>query len=173
MQILETQRLILRELVSEDANALARVIGDAETMRFYPAPYDRSGVEQWIERNRARYAKDGHGLWGMLLKSSGELIGDCGLIRQEVDDESLVEIGYHLRRDHWGKGLAPEAATACRDYGFASLGEQCLISLIRPENYPSRRVAEKVGMTLWKTTVWRRLPHCVYRIPRRDNPRPG
>ncbi|HKS76281.1 MAG TPA: GNAT family N-acetyltransferase [Terriglobales bacterium] len=174
MRILETERLILRELVMEDAGALARVISDPETMRYYPAPFDRGGVEQWIERNRARYLKDGHGLWGMVLKSCGELIGDCGLIRQEVDGESLVEIGYHVCRDQWGKGLAPEAAKACRDYGFTRLGERYLISLIRPENFPSRRVAEKVGMTLWKTTLWRDLPHCVYRIFRSsDKARPG
>ena len=170
MHILETRRVILREFVVNDADALARVISDPETMRYYPAAYDRSGVEQWIDRNRARYAKDGHALWGMVLKTSGELIGDCGLIRQEVDGESLVEIGYHVRRDHWGKSLAPEAAAACRDYGFSRLGEQRLISLIRPENLPSRRVAEKIGLTLWKTTVWRDLPHCVYLISRSDQP---
>jgi RimJ/RimL family protein N-acetyltransferase len=166
MPILETPRLILRELVAEDVDDLARVLSDSETMRYYPAPCDRGGVEQWIERNRSRYARDGHGLWGVVLKSSGELIGDCGLIRQEVDGESLVEIGYHVRRDHWGHGLAPEAAGACRDYGFSHLKVDRLISLIRPENMPSRRVAEKIGMTLWKNTVWRDLPHCVYAISR-------
>jgi [ribosomal protein S5]-alanine N-acetyltransferase len=166
MQILETPRLILREFISEDVEALARVLSDPETMRYYPAPYDRHGVEQWIVRNRARYAADGHGLWGLILKASGELIGDCGLIRQEVDGETLTEIGYHIRRDLWGQGLAPEAASACRDHGFATLHRQRLISLIRPENLPSRRVAEKVGLTLWKTALWRDLPHCVYSIVR-------
>lgn len=164
--ILETPRLILREFVPEDRDALARVLSDPETMRHYPAPLDLAGVAQWIERNRARYATDSHGLWGMLLKASGELIGDCGLIRQEVDGESLVEIGYHVRRDLWGQGFAPEAARACRDYGFTHLKVDRLISLIRPDNLPSQRVAEKAGLTLWKTTLWRDLPHCVYAIQR-------
>jgi RimJ/RimL family protein N-acetyltransferase len=170
MSILETPRLILRELVPEDCDALALVLSDPETMRHYPAPFDRTGVEQWIIRNRSRYAADGHGLWGVLLKSSNQLIGDCGLIGQEVDGESLVEIGYHIRRDLWGQGLAPEAARACRDYGFARLHVERLISLIRPENLPSRRVAEKIGLTLWKTVIWRGLPHCVYAISRTANP---
>jgi RimJ/RimL family protein N-acetyltransferase len=161
MTILETPRLILRELVPEDSEPLALVLSDPETMRYYPAPFDRSGVEQWIVRNRSRYRADGHGLWGMVLKETSELIGDCGLIRQEVDGESLVEIGYHVRRNLWGQGLAPEAARACRDYGFARLPVDRLISLIRPENIPSRRVAEKIGLTLWKTVLWRDLPHCV------------
>ena len=75
MQIIETSRLILREFSADDADALALVLSDAETMRFYPAPLDRAGVEGWIARNLDRYAKDGHGLWAMILKSTGEVIG--------------------------------------------------------------------------------------------------
>jgi [ribosomal protein S5]-alanine N-acetyltransferase len=166
MTILETARLILREFKAEDADALARVLSDPETMRYYPAPYDRAGVEAWIARSQQRYRDDGVGLWGMVLKSSGELIGDCGVIRQEVDGEHLFEIGYHLRRDLWGQGLATEAATACRDWAFANLNADRLISLIRPENIRSRRVAERNGMTIWKEVEWRGLRHCVYAVQR-------
>jgi len=166
MPILDTPRLILREFSIDDVDALACVLSDPETMRFYPAPLDQAGVEQWIARNRRRYAKDGHGLWAMISKASGELIGDCGLTIQEVDSASEVEIGYHVRRDHWGQGLAPEAARACRDFGFAHLHVQRLISLIRPENLPSRRVAEKNGMTVWKEVMRANLLHLVYSIQR-------
>ena len=162
--ILETARLVLREFVPEDADALALVISDPETMCYYPTPYDRAGVEQWIERNRQRYTRDGVGLWAMVLKSTGELIGDCGIIRQEIEGEFLYEIGYHLRRDLWGQGLATEAATACRNWGFAHLRVDRLISLIRPENLPSQRVAERNGMTIWKEIEWRGLRHYVYAI---------
>lgn len=167
MQILETSRLILREFTTEDADALARVLSDPETMRFYPAPCDRAGVEEWIASNIRRYNECGYGLWGMILKSSGELVGDCGLTPQSVDGLMEIEIGYHLRRDLWCQGLATEAARACRDYGFANLSVDRIISLIRPENIPSCRVAEKNGMTVWKEIVWRDLPHLVYAI-RRD-----
>jgi len=168
MQILETSRLILREFAAADTNALALVLSDPETMRYYPAPYDRAGVEEWIARNVQRYARDGHGLWGMILKSSGELVGDCGLTVQEVDGTNEIEIGYHMRRDLWGQGLATEAARACREYGFARLPVERIISLIRPENLPSRRVAEKNGMTVWKEIIWRDLPHVVYSIRREE-----
>jgi len=67
---------------------------------------------------------------------------------QEVDGVEEVEIGYHIRRDLWGQGLATEAAQACRDYGFSQLGFDKLISLINPANIASRRVAEKNGMRL-------------------------
>ena len=166
MSILETTRLTLREFVAEDADALARILSDPETMRYYPAPYDRAGVEQWIARNRERYQTDGVGLWAMLLKSTGELIGDCGIARQEVEGEYFYEIGYHLRRDYWRQGLATESAIACRDWGFQHLAAQRLISLIRPENGASRRVAERNGMTVWKEIEWRGLRHMVYSIHR-------
>jgi RimJ/RimL family protein N-acetyltransferase len=166
MLILETERLRLREFVPEDVDALAAVLSDPETMRYYPAVLDRAGVAAWIERNRRRYADDGHGLWAMVLKSSGEVVGDCGLTRQTVDGLDEIEIGYHVRRDLWGQGYAPEAARACRDYGFERLGAEKLISLIRPENIPSRRVAEKTGLILWKEVVWRGLLHCVYVVRR-------
>jgi [ribosomal protein S5]-alanine N-acetyltransferase len=166
MAILETPRLTLREFTPQDADALALVLSDPETMRHYPAPYERAGVEQWIARNRERYKNDGVGLWAMLLKSTGELIGDCGITRQEVEGEQLYEIGYHLRRDLWGQGLATEAATACREWAFAHLKIDRVISLIRPENMPSRRVAERNGMTIWKEIDWRGLRHYVYSAKR-------
>jgi len=168
--ILETARLILRELVPEDADAMERILSDPETMRYYPAPFDRAGVEAWIERNRRRYAVDGHGLWAVVLKSSGEVIGNCGLIKQQVDGSEELEVGYHLRRDHWGKGYATEAAQACREYGFAHYPVRRIISLIRPDNWPSRKVAERNGMTLWKEVVWRERQHCVYAVERAQSP---
>jgi RimJ/RimL family protein N-acetyltransferase len=166
LQILDTPRLILREFSPNDGDALGAVLSDPETMRFYPAPLDRAGVEEWIARNLRRYAKDGHGLWAMVLKTTGELIGDCGLTVQPVDGTDEIEIGYHVRRDCWGQGLATEAARACRDYGFAQLPVDRIISLIRPENQPSRRVAEKNGMTIWKEVIRKGIPHVVYKIHR-------
>jgi len=165
-QILETSRLILREFTPDDVDALALVLSDAETMRFYPAPFDRAGVEEWIARNIRRCAKDGYGLWATVLKKSGELIGDCGLTVQNVDGVDEIEIGYHTRRDLWGQGLATEAARVCRDFGFARLPVEQLISIIRPENQQSRRVAEKNGMTVIKQVVRAGLPHLIYAIRR-------
>jgi [ribosomal protein S5]-alanine N-acetyltransferase len=134
MHILQTQRLSLREFALDDLDALAAILGDPETMRYYPAPFDRAAVADWIQRNRIRYLHHGFGLWAMVLNSTGELIGDCGLVRQTVDGADEIEIGYHVRRGLWGQGYASEAAQACREYGFAKLSAERLISLIRPEN---------------------------------------
>jgi [ribosomal protein S5]-alanine N-acetyltransferase len=170
MTLLHTPRLTLRELTPQDTDALARVLSDPETMRYYPAPYDRAQVEDWIARNIQRYRDDGVGLWAMEFNKTRELIGDCGILVQLVDGETLYEVGYHLRRDFWGQGLATEAAIACRDWGFAHLKTERLISLIRPENLPSRRVAERNGMTIWKETDWRGLRHCVYSVEKEKRP---
>jgi RimJ/RimL family protein N-acetyltransferase len=164
--ILETPRLILREFVPEDVDTLTKVICDPETMKYYPVNFDRTATVEWIARNRRRYQLDGFGLWAMVLKQTGELIGDCGLTRQDLNGNDEIEIGYHVRRDHWGRGLATEAARACRDYGFAHLPVDRVISLIRPENLASRRVAEKNGMKLVSEVMWRGLRHCVYAIER-------
>jgi RimJ/RimL family protein N-acetyltransferase len=166
MTILQTPRLLLREFTPQDADALAQVLSDPETMRYYPALYDRTGVEQWIQLNRQRYQEDGVSLWAMEFTKNSELIGDCGIVLQQVEGERLYEIGYHLRRDFWGQGLATEAAIACRDWAFTHLKTERLISLIRPENLLSRRVAERSGMTVWKEINWRGLSHCVYSIER-------
>ncbi len=166
MWILQTQRLSLRKFVPEDVNALAAILCDPETMRYYPVSFDYAAVVDWIVRNRARYVNDGYGLWAMILNSTGELIGDCGLVCQTVDGTDQVEIGYHVRRNQWGQGYATEAARACRDYGFANLKVDKLVSLIRPENIASCRVAEKNGMTIWKEVTRVNLLHYVYAIKR-------
>jgi RimJ/RimL family protein N-acetyltransferase len=82
------------------------------------------------------------------------------------DGVDEIEIGYHVRRDLWGQGFAAEAARVCRDFGFANLAVDRLISLMRPENLASCRVAEKNGMTIWKETIRANLLHYVYAIKR-------
>jgi [ribosomal protein S5]-alanine N-acetyltransferase len=160
--ILETSRLLLREFVPQDADALAAVLGDPLAMQYYPAALDRKGVEEWIGKNIGRYERDGHGLWAMVLKDSGELIGDCGCALQEVEGTNHVEVGYHVRRGLWGRGYATEAARACVDYAFTKLGAAQVISMIRPENMQSRRVAEKNGLTCENIIFWRGYDHCIY-----------
>ena len=160
--ILETARLRLREFVPEDADALEAILGDPVAMQYYPAPFDRKAVECWSEKNMGRYQRDGYGLWAMLLKQSGELIGDCGCILQEVEGRNEVEVGYHVRRVVWGNGYVTEAARACMDYAFSRRGVERVISMVRPENVQSRRVAEKNGLICEKIVFWRGYDHCIY-----------
>lgn len=162
--ILETQRLAFREMTFQDVEDLLAVFSDSEAMRYYPKPFDRAMMQGWVEWNQQSYAQNGFGLWVLILKTNNQLIGDCGLVVQSVDGLEALEIGYHVRRDLWGLGLATEAARACREYGFEQLGRAQLISLIHPDNIASRRVAEKTGMKLLKEIAWKNRPICVYTI---------
>jgi ribosomal-protein-alanine N-acetyltransferase len=170
--LLETERLQLRPYTRGDLDDLASIVGDSVTMRYYPRPFSREDASNWIERNLRRYTEDGHGLWAMISKESNELVGNCGLVKQRVDEREEIEVGWLVARRHWNQGFATEAATACRDYGFGVLGLNRLISMIRPENEPSRRVAEKIGMLVEKELVWGNgdFLHLVYALSKRDRP---
>ncbi|HYI46622.1 MAG TPA: GNAT family N-acetyltransferase [Actinomycetota bacterium] len=151
--LLETDRLRLRPLAEHDLDALHAVLGDPELMRYYPAPFSLADTGEWIDKQLARYTRDGFGLWAMELEETGEMIGDCGLTIQDVDGVGHVEVGWHVRRDMCNQGFATEAAKACRDFAFGEMGLTRLISLVRPENLASCRVAEKLGMTVFGHTV--------------------
>ena len=144
--MLETGRLLLREMNPDDFEALFRVLGDPETMRHYPYTYDGQHVKDWIERNMNRYQNDGFGLWAVCLKDTGEMIGDCGLTLQRINGEMLPEIGFHIRRDCQRKGYAKEAARAVRDWAFRNTDYPALYSYYKYTNEPSFRTAESIGM---------------------------
>jgi ribosomal-protein-alanine N-acetyltransferase len=166
--VLDTERLYLRELQPSDVDQMFEVLGDPETMRFYPDAKTRQETAAWIEWNRGSYGENGFGLWASILKETGKLIGDCGLTVQTVDGERFVEVGYHLNKGNWHQGFATEAALACRDHAFEGFGMDRLIALIRPENEPSWRLAERLGMSTWRDTVRADLPHSVYAMTREE-----
>lgn len=164
LSALETPRLLLRRMSADDLDALCAVLGDAEAMQYYPHPFSRQEVEQFIQKQILRYKNDGFGLWAVILKGTGELIGDCGLAMQEVEGQRQLEVGYHLRRDHWHRGYATEAARACVEYGFKELRVREIICMIRPENLPSRRVAERVALKAGKQVFWSGFNHLIYAL---------
>ena len=153
MYIIETERLKLREFTMDDVNDLAAIFADPITMQYYPSTKDKEETKKWIEKNIERYKKYGFGLWAVVRRDNDEFIGDCGITIQDIDGEEKPEIGYHISRDYWGQGYATEAALACKEYAFNVLGMEEIFSKIRSENVSSRRVAEKVGMTLQKEYI--------------------
>ena len=162
---IETARIVLRPLTPEDEAALATVLSDAETMRWYPRPFTGDEVREWIERQLGRYSSSA-GLLGLVEKQTGRLIGDCGPVWQEVEGRTELEIGYHVSRERWNQGFATEAARVVIDYAFENLGVERVVSMIRPENLASRRVAEKNGLTLERMVFWRNYETCIYQRTR-------
>lgn len=130
-----------------DHEANLRVFGDPEVMRFGDGPRPTRWVCDWILAALDSYDQRGYGPWAVVEKSSGELIGYCGLFYfPDINGRPEVEIGYRLARAWWGRGYATEAVIATRDYAFQSLGLMRLIALIDPANAASLRVAEKAGL---------------------------
>jgi RimJ/RimL family protein N-acetyltransferase len=147
--VLETDRLWLRPFTRDDTDNLLGIFADPEAMRFYASTKTREQTVQWIDWSIRSYAEHGFGLWAVVLKETTQFVGQCGLVLQrDVAGRDEPEIGYALLRAHWKKGLATEAARACRDFAFGTLGHAHVISLIDPANHASKRVAEKVGMSL-------------------------
>ena len=144
--ILETKRLFLREMNTDDFEALYKVLADRDIMQHYPYTFDEKRVNDWIERNMNRYRENGFGLWAVCLKDTGEMIGDCGLTLQNIEGKMLPEIGYHIRADHQRKGYAKEAATAVRDWAFANTDYPALYSYCKYTNVGSYKTAESIGM---------------------------
>ncbi len=166
--ILETSRLQLREMDLGDLDFVAGMLSHAEVMRYYPKLYSRAEAQAWVERQLQRYADHGHGLWLVLERSSGQPVGQVGLILQEVDDRVLPEIGYLIDRPFWRRGYASEAALGVRSHAFTERGYARVISLIRPENEPSQGVARKLGMRPERETLFKGLPHLVFTIRREE-----
>ena len=144
--ILETERLRIREYTAEDFDGLYAILSDAETMKYYPKPYDREGVNRWINWCLESYRQNGFGLWALELKETGEFIGDCGVSLQRIDGEILPEIGYHISRHHWRRGYAKEACRAVKDWLFENTDYDCVYSYMNQENIASCATAASNGM---------------------------
>ena len=146
--ILETKRLILREMKQDDLPALQGILQDEETMYAYNGAFDEAETQAWLDRQLSRYAQYGFGLWAVVLKESGGMIGQCGLTMQPWRGDEVLEVGYLFNRAFWHHGYATEAARGCMEYAFDRLGAREVCSIIRETNLPSRRVAERNGMTV-------------------------
>lgn len=145
---IETARLRMRPMLAADLDDLLAIFGDPRVMAAFDcAPFDRSQTSGWLQRNLNHQEEHGYGLFSVILRADGTLIGDWGLEVMDDGDEPVVELGYDFRSDHWNRGFATEAATAVRDYAFTTLGLPRLVSFIRIANTASQRVAEKIGMT--------------------------
>ncbi|MDO4571995.1 MAG: GNAT family N-acetyltransferase [Clostridia bacterium] len=167
---IETQRLVLRRLRATDYPALCRIVCDEEVMYAYEGAFSDEEARSWLQGQLLRYRRDGFGLNAVILKESGEMIGQCGLSLQSWNGRTVHEIGYLFQKAHWHRGYATEAAAACLDYAFRVLAVDEVFSLIRDTNAASRAVALRNGMKRAGAFVKRYrgvdMPHEAFSIRR-------
>lgn len=166
--ILETDRLQLREMNQDDYDALCRILQDKEVMYAYEHVFDDKEVQEWLDRQQKRYEDYGFGLWAVILKESGEFIGQCGLTMQECNGREVLEVGYLFQKAFWHQGYAIEAAAACKEYAFSVLHAEEVYSIIRDTNQASQNVARRNGMTVKEKLVKHYyhmdMPHLVFSV---------
>lgn len=150
---IETERLIFKEYTIDDFDDLYEILSDKETMIHYPKPYDKDGTLRWINWNLDNYKKYGFGLWALILKENNKFIGDCGLTMQMIDGKELPEIGYHINKFYWRRGLGKEAAKAVKDYIFNNYDFDTLYSYMNSSNIASYSLASANGMKRIKEYV--------------------
>ena len=144
---LETIRLLLRPMRVDDFGALYEIFADPKVMASFGGElFTREQMQGWLNRNLAHQAEYGYGLFSVIRKSDGLLIGDCGLEQMIVAGQPAAELGYDFRSDAWRQGFATEAASAARLrlHGLAA------VAVGQPDpggQLASKRVAEKVGMS--------------------------
>ena len=170
--ILETERLLLRQMTQEDYPALAAILQDREAMFAYEHAFSDEETQAWLDRMLERYRTDGYGLWAVVCKETGEMIGQCGLTRQRVEEREVLEIGYLFQRKHWKQGYAIEAARACKAYAFETLLADEVFSIVRDNNIASMNVAIRNGMTIrcrfTKHYYDMEMPHYAFSIRKEE-----
>ncbi|MEG2814394.1 MAG: GNAT family N-acetyltransferase [Oscillospiraceae bacterium] len=166
--ILETKRLILRKLSQEDYLPLSKILQNEKVMYAYEHAFSDEETQTWLERQLSRYEKDKIGLWAVILKTTGEMIGQCGLTLQETPEKTVVEIGYLFAEEFWHNGFATEAAIACKEYAFNTLNIDEVYSIIRDTNLASQAVAKRNNMKkiseFTKNYYNVDMPHYVYMV---------
>src|SRR5437588_3099887 len=165
--ILQTSRLILRPFQDEDIGRLTELMASRDFMRFSLGPYTREQTQAVLQKFLTWNQTGLPSQFAVVLRENTEVLGYCGFLHHpEVPGE--VEIGYRLDPAYWNRGLITEAARTVRDHAFEDLKLPRVISLIHPENIPSRRVAEKNGMNIENEITFRGFPTLVYAMAREE-----
>jgi len=168
MNMLETERLLMRRLVPSDFDDLYALYRDPEIRRYFP-----EGTLTLEEtREELEWFLNGHpdhpelGLWATIHKPTGAFIGRCGLLPWTIDGVDEVEIAYLIAKSWQRQGFGAEAARALVRYGFEALGLNRLVALIDPKHEASIRTAERAGLRFWKEAEVEEVRSPVYAVTR-------
>lgn len=179
MNIIETDRLILRTWQDSDTAKMAKINKDAKVMEYFPGIVDMQGTQRLIDKINKHYDEHGYTLYAVEIKATKQFIGFVGLLNATfyAHFTPATEIGWRLGSQFWGQGYATEAARAVLDYAFNQLNLDEIVSFTTANNLASRRVMEKIGLKRNPKDDFDNpnvinypdlVPHVLYRLKRSD-----
>ncbi len=173
--VCESERVFLRPYTQADFAALHKIVSDKETMYAWGQGFSKKQSQEWLDKQLAHYQQYSFGIWAIIEKQSGAIIGNAGLNHTEISlkgkTQKIVEIGYLLHRDFWGKGYGSEVARMCVKYGFETLGLEEVYCLIKEDNTASIKVAKRLEMQKVgeypKPYKGKKISHLVFRLEKK------
>jgi len=164
-----SERLMFKPLDESAKDKWRRFLASSETNKYLPLHAQNADyVENWFVKLFERYRNNHFGFLGVYLRDSDELLGQIGLLEQDLFGEKILEVGYHLFPEYWGKGYATEGARYFKSFAFDNNLAEKLYSMIHRDNLPSQKVAKRNGMRLEaKTEIWS-LPVNLFTIQKSD-----
>lgn len=166
--IIQTKRLYLRQLVQEDFPSIFLFLSDPKTMYAYEHGFSKEEVQTLLDKQLCSYTVNNFGLWAVIKQETKTCIGLCGITLQLFRENSVPELGYIFQKEYWHQGYAAERALACKEYAFQDLALPQLYAIIRDTNFPSQKLAERIGMqkidTIIKQYYGFTMPHHVYTL---------
>ena len=165
MIIVETERLSIRKITMDDAQALAKVLADPVVMKYSTVGvHSKEQIINYIANCQHQYELYGYGHWAIYNTDSGEFVGVCGLNKHDLDSNDVIHINYRLATNQQGKGYAVEATLGILDFAKNSLKLNVIHALIEPENTSSVNVVNRTGFEFVKSSLFRGFNIDVYHV---------
>lgn len=166
--IIETERLVLREISKNDYKEISNILKDIEIMYAWEKEFSDEEVKSWIDKNLTRYYNDGFSYYLALNKFNNSVVGVMGPLIENIDGKEYIGVAYILNKKYWSKGYATEGVRACIEYAFKKLNANKVIAQIRPENKSSLNVAKRLNMKkeseYIKLYQGKKMKHLIYSI---------
>ncbi len=168
--IIETERLVFRKIEDSDFEIVAKIMRDESVKKVWEHDFSDDDVREWIYKRKKGYEKNGIDYLLAIRKDSGEVVGQIGLLKENINSKEVWGIGYILMSEHYGNGYATEGAKAMANYAFETLKADKIVCDIRPMNHSSIAVAKRIGMVQTgeyiKNCSGVAMPHLIFELNR-------
>lgn len=166
--MIQSERLIFREIEESDIESIAKIMRDEGVQKVWEHYFSDDDVKEWIERRKKGYKTNGVDYLLAINKLTQEVVGQIGLLKENIDGVEVWGIGYILMSEYYGNGYATEGAKAMVDYAFNILKASKIVCDIRPINKSSIAVAKRIGMVetgiFIKKYRGMEIPHLIFQL---------